>query len=65
MLLKELGMIQSKTLQSASFKNAAVSIVLNSIVSLSLVTDKIFLTEHLNNIERIHDADISRIMNWW
>ena len=53
-------MIQSKTHQSASFKNAAVSIAANSIIPLSSVTDKISLTEHLNNIERIHDADISR-----
>jgi hypothetical protein len=64
MLLRELGMIQSKTHQSASFKNAAVSIVANSIVPLSSVTDKIFLAEHLNNIERTHDADISRLMYW-
>jgi hypothetical protein len=63
MLLRELGMIQSKTHQSESFMSAAVSISANSIVPLSSVTDKIFLTEHLNNIERIHDADISRIMN--
>jgi hypothetical protein len=65
MLLRELGMIQSKTHQSASFKNAAVSIAANSIVPLSSVTDKISLTKYLNNVERIHDADISRIMNWW
>jgi hypothetical protein len=65
MLLRELGMVQSKTHQSASFKNAVVSIAANIIVPLSSATDKIFLTEHLNNIERIHDADISRIMNWW
>jgi len=58
-------MIQSKTHQSASFKNAAVSIAANSIVPLSSVTDKISLTKYLNNVERIHDADISRIMNWW
>ena len=57
-------MIQSKTHQSASFKNAAVSIAANSIIPLSSVTDKISLTEHLNNIERIHDADILGIMNW-
>ena len=57
-------MVQSKTHQSASFKNAAVPIIANNIVPLSSVTDKISLTEHLNNIERIHDADISRIMNW-
>jgi hypothetical protein len=65
MLLRELGMIRSKTHQSASFKNAAVSIASNSIVPLSSVTDKISLAEHLNNTERTHDADISKIMNWW
>jgi hypothetical protein len=65
MLLRQLGMIQSKTHQSVSFKNAAVSIALNRIVPLFSVTDKISITEHLNNIERIHDADISRIMYWW
>jgi hypothetical protein len=65
MLLRELGMIRSKTHQSASFKNAAVSNAANSIVPLSLVTEKISLAEHLNNIERIHDADISRIMCGW
>jgi hypothetical protein len=65
MLLRELGMIQSKTHQSASFKNTAISIAENSIVPLSSVTDKISLTKHLYNIERIHDADISRIMTWW
>jgi hypothetical protein len=58
-------MIQSKTHQSASFKNAAVSIAANSIIPLSSVTDKISLTEHLNNIERIYDVDISRIIYWW
>jgi hypothetical protein len=65
MLLRELGMIQSKTHQSASFKNAAVSIASNSIVPLSSVTEKNSLTEHLNNIERIHDVDILRIIYWW
>jgi hypothetical protein len=49
-------MIHSETHQSAFFKNAAVSIAANSIISSSSVTDKIFLTEHLNNIERIHDS---------
>jgi len=58
-------MIQSKTHQSASFKNAVVSIADSSIVPLSSVTEKISLTEHLNNIERIHDAGISRIIYWW
>lgn len=65
MLLRELGMIQSKTHQSASFKNVAVSIAENSIVPLSSVTNKISLTERLNHIERTQDADISSIMTWW
>jgi hypothetical protein len=65
MLLRELGMIQSKTHQSVSFKNATVSLAANRVVPLSSVTDKISLTKHLNNIKRIHDADISRIMNRW
>jgi TnpA family transposase len=64
MLFGELGMIQSKTHQSAFFKNAAVSIAENSIVPSSSVNDKISLTEHLNNIETIHDADVSTIMTW-
>jgi len=64
MLLRELGMIRSKTHQSVSFKNAAMSFAVNCIVPLASAIDKISLTKHLSNIEKIYNADISRIMDW-